>query len=330
MVNVIVQNSLENDEIPKNITLRINYFQVSTTLKRIIDAQIIFSNPWNKSQLQNLNDSVPYTFNVFFNPYSHTNLMITFALSSRFYIVLYLVEGFASTMIVFIFFFLHRQFCHVKPRPTFKIGTYFPLILPPAIIGVILSIIPLFLEIVICHFFFVGKFLFTKVKLLKMKNYKGEEYDSIFDLIGYIGKAELSSIRKWLNETFYNTTFNGLQQALIDKTIVSNAASTTSNSTNPYACNTTEDKMFLLSYGEAWNYFNSNAARHAKATDYAKCQGVSVSTSSGYLGNVFWLLRSPFSSSAIQSSVVTQYGYETNVNVAYNCYGVRPACWITL
>ena len=196
LVNVIVQNSLENDEIPKNITLRINYFQVSKTLKRIIDAQMIFSNPWNKSQLQNLNDSVPYTFNVFFNPYSHTNLMITFALSSRFYIVLYLVEGFASTMIVFIFFFLHRQFCHVKPRPTFKIGTYFPLILPPAIIGVILSIIPIFLEIVICHFFFVGKFLFTKVKLLKIKNDKGEEYDSIFDLIGYIGKAELSSIRK--------------------------------------------------------------------------------------------------------------------------------------
>ena len=196
LVNVIVQNSLENDEIPKNITLRINYFQVSKTLKRIIDAQIIFSNPWNKSQLQNLNDSVPYTFNVFFNPYSHTNLMITFALSSRFYIVLYLVVGFASTIIVFIFFFLHRQFCHVKPRPTFKIATYFPLILPPAIIGTILSIIPIFLEIAICHFFFVGKFLFTKVKLLRIKNYKGEECDSIFDLIGYIGEAELSSIRK--------------------------------------------------------------------------------------------------------------------------------------
>ncbi len=147
---------------------------------------------------------------------------------------------------------------------------------------------------------------------------------------GYANNYELSYIRKWLNENFYNVAFNGLQQALIDKTIVSNAASTTSNSTNPYACNNTEDKMFLLSYGEAWNYFNSNAARQAKATDYAKCQGVSVSTTSGYLGNSFWMLRSPFSSSAIQSSVVTTYGYETNVNVSYNCYGVRPACWITL
>ncbi|MCR5350450.1 MAG: DUF6273 domain-containing protein [Acholeplasmatales bacterium] len=147
---------------------------------------------------------------------------------------------------------------------------------------------------------------------------------------GYANNYELSSIRKWINETFYITTFNGLQEALIDKTTVENAASTTSNSTNPYTCNTTEDKMFLLSYGEAWNYFNSNDARQAKATDYAKCQGAYVLTNGKYAGNAYWLLRSPYSDSSIESSVISQVGSETNQNVAYTCYGVRPACWITL
>ena len=196
LVDVKVQNSLENDEIPQIITLKINYYQMSTTLKKIIDAQIIFSEAWNKSELAKLNDSVPYTFNVIFNPYSHTNLMISFGLSSNFYIVLYLVEGFATTVMVFIFFFFHRQISRITPRPTFKIRTFFPIILPPVITGIILSIIPIFLEVAICHFFLVGKFIFYKVKLFKMNNYKGEECESIFDLIGYIGEAELINIRK--------------------------------------------------------------------------------------------------------------------------------------
>ena len=196
LVDVKVQNSLENDEIPRIITLIINYYQVSTTLKRIIDAEIIFSDPWNKSQIQKLNDTVNYTFNVILNPYSHTDLMITFALSSNFYIVLYLFEGFVSTIIVFIFFFIHRRLSKINPRPTFKFRSFFPIILPPVLIGILLSIIPIFLEIIICHFIFVGKFIFKKFKIFNMTNSRGEECNSIFDLIGYIGEAELEDIRK--------------------------------------------------------------------------------------------------------------------------------------
>ena len=196
LVDVIVQNNLENDEIPKDITLTINYFQVSKTLKRIIDARLVFSNPWNKTQIQRVNDSINYTFNIVFNPYSHTDLMISFALSSNFYIVLYLVEGFATTVVVFIFFLFHRQISHIIPRPTFKIRTFFPLILPPVIIGFLLSIIPIFLEIIICHLFFVGKLIFENVKIFNMTNSKGEECVSIFDFIGYLEDSELSNIRK--------------------------------------------------------------------------------------------------------------------------------------
>ena len=88
--------------------------------------------------------------------------------------------------------------------------------------------------------------------------------------------------------------------------------------------------MFLLSYREVYNYFDSNTAREAKATDYAICQGADVSTSSSYLGNVYWWLRSPYSSSALQACEISQVGYDSYANVSYNCYGVRPACWIEL
>ena len=196
LVDVKVENNLENDEIPKTITLSINYFQVSKTLKKIIEAKIIFSEPWNKSEIQKLNDSVNYKFNVIFNPYSHTELMIAFALSSNFNIVLYLVVGFATTIIVSIFFLINRQLSRIKPLPTFKIRTFFPLILPPVITGFFISVIPIFLEIIICHFIFVGKFIFNKFKIFKLTNYKGEDCESIFDLIGYIGENDLETIRK--------------------------------------------------------------------------------------------------------------------------------------
>ena len=198
LIDVKIQNSLENDEIPKNIILEINYFQVSKTLKRIIDAKIIFNDPWSKSEIQKLNDSVNYTFNIIFNPYTHTDLMITFALSSKFYIILYLFVGCATTSFVLFSFLFHSIIYRNKnkSRPEFKMKTFFPIILPPVIIGFFISIIPIFLEIIILHLVLIGKLLFKKAKLFNLTNAKGEECDSFFDFIGYMGESDLDNIRK--------------------------------------------------------------------------------------------------------------------------------------
>ena len=146
---------------------------------------------------------------------------------------------------------------------------------------------------------------------------------------GYANNYELSNIRKFLNDNFYNTAFNDLQKALIEATIVDNSASSTEYSSNSYACNNTNDKMFLLSNEEVENY-TSSTERMAKGTDYAKSQGLFVSTSSSYLGNSYWWLRSPDSSDAYDASNVNSGGDVESYAVRSTDDGVRPACWIIL
>ncbi len=73
---------------------------------------------------------------------------------------------------------------------------------------------------------------------------------------GYANNYELSNIRKYLNETFYNTAFNDLEKELIEKTAANNS--------NIYECKNTNDKVFLLSRGEATKYFNSSTERQTQ------------------------------------------------------------------
>lgn len=143
---------------------------------------------------------------------------------------------------------------------------------------------------------------------------------------GYANNYELSAIRKFLNDNFYNTAFNDLEKSIIETTNVDNSASSTGYSSNSYACNNTNDKMFLLSYKEATTYFSSYTARKAKGTDYAKCQGLYVNSSS----YSYWWLRSPSSYDASIAQHVNHGGGISDFHVLSTDYGVRPACYINL
>lgn len=148
------------------------------------------------------------------------------------------------------------------------------------------------------------------------------------DGTGYANNYELSQIRKFLNEVFYNTAFNESLKSLIETTTVDNSAT---SSISDYACNNTEDKIFLLSYKEAKTYFISDVARETNPSEYARCQGCSVYGS--------WWLRSPDDYSASCAYYVqhdgnvsnaSYYGYRTYLDVGVTSCGIRPACWITL
>ena len=197
LIDVSVVNNLENGEIPKTVTLDINYFQVSTKLKKIIDASITFSDPISKSALRDYNGTVNYTFNVNYNPYSHTKLMVVFALSSKFYIFLFVFVDIITTIMVTIYFLYHRYMSRSE-KIKIKILTFIPLILPSVIIGFVLSVIPIFVETLICHFFLCGKIFFKQVYMFSKKSDDDNEYLSIFDFISYLGDNtdDLSAIRK--------------------------------------------------------------------------------------------------------------------------------------
>lgn len=164
----------------------------------------------------------------------------------------------------------------------------------------------------------------------------------------YANNYEYSTIRAWLNNNFYNTAFSAAQQALIQTTVVNNGARSTNpnnnatefnGGTNTYACSNTNDKIFLLSQQEITNSaygFNTDpsaydTARRFKCTDYAKVQGCCDFTSSSYLGNcVFWL-RSPYCCYSPNAWNVSDDGHSDYCNnAAHTSIGVLPALWLAM
>ena len=150
---------------------------------------------------------------------------------------------------------------------------------------------------------------------------------------GYVNNYELSAIRKFLNDDFYNTAFTTLQNTIIEETTVDNSASTTGSSSNIYECNNTNDKIFLLSFSEATSStygLNTTTSRQAMGSDYAKCQGLYVSKLGSDLGYSRWWLRSPYYQYADGTYYVVESGYTDFYYVYGTDFGIRPACWIKL
>ncbi len=164
----------------------------------------------------------------------------------------------------------------------------------------------------------------------------GEHYHDSTQSV-YTNDYAQSSIRKWLNNDFYNVAFSSSQKANIETTALNNDCTINSK----YNSAPTNDKIFLLSYDEAktsaYGFSSSPSgndhARSAQGTDYAKCQGLWVNrdTGSSYDGNSKWLLRSPGRSSIYALGVDYDghsYDYYGD-NVNDTDRGVRPACRLT-
>lgn len=157
-------------------------------------------------------------------------------------------------------------------------------------------------------------------------NYYNEPTGSV-----YANDYESSSIRQWLINDFYNTAFSASEQANIAFTPLDNNAYETSYS--QYNSNPTNDKIFLLSwndvlstsYGFNSNYRKYDTARRAEGSDYAKCQGLWVSTYLSYKGNSDWRLRSAGYNSYGACFVSSNGTLSSAGSVYRTCYGVRPA-----
>ena len=120
----------------------------------------------------------------------------------------------------------------------------------------------------------------------------------------------ISSIRKMLNNEFYNKAFDKKQKQMIEKTTLKDISNVT-------------DKVFLLSEEEIENTlygFNSNSDRCKKATDYAKANHAFE-----YKENGWYWLRTPEASYSSGARRVYSDGYVNWNYVYFDCYGVAPA-----
>ena len=101
-----------------------------------------------------------------------------------------------------------------------------------------------------------------------------------------------STLRTWLNSTFFNRAFTKKEQAMIKDTVVANG-DTSYNGTEEGG--NTIDKVYLLSdsevsnneYGFSEQYYTASKTREARNTDFAQLCGVDIS-----MGTGAWWLRS--------------------------------------
>lgn len=137
-----------------------------------------------------------------------------------------------------------------------------------------------------------------------------------------------SNIRKWLTVNFYGDAFDTDHRKKILAHYVNNSASTTGSTSNSYACGSTTDFVFLLSYSEAFNNYTSimYKIRDASPTDYALARGAYYDASTAKRGT--WWLRSPADDTPYQAGYVNSTGQKYNKAVTSSGTCIRPSIYI--
>ena len=143
---------------------------------------------------------------------------------------------------------------------------------------------------------------------------------------------ENCSLRKWLNNDFYENTFNDDEKQAIKETVIENYMSNyLSGGMRNYD---TQDKIYLLSEGEIENpdygfkndYYIRSMTRKAKATDYVKEKYDSYINDEGY---VEWYLRTP-KGFGYADIVAPEGSLSNNYTYLDEVFAVRPALWLDL
>ena len=135
--------------VPAIVHLKFMYFQKDKDTKSLVKVTIEFN------QYQSLNDEeytgitpVNYKLIIDYLPMSHKELMISFALDIQFYIILYILVGFAAVVIVAIFTLYHRLTTNATEVPQFKFFSYLKFNIAPAI-GIPMALLPIAIVIIV-------------------------------------------------------------------------------------------------------------------------------------------------------------------------------------
>lgn len=149
-----------------------------------------------------------------------------------------------------------------------------------------------------------------------------------------------SEIRRWLNSTFLDTAFNAEEQARIILSGVDNSVASTGYRENEYACEDTEDKVFLMSHADISKIKYGFSAAYSEdddrirvTSDYSRATGAFIDRNGERYGNGYWWLRSPGDAKSyarvrvVFSNGVSDYSYY----YPNGDYGsVVPALWLKL
>ena len=146
-----------------------------------------------------------------------------------------------------------------------------------------------------------------------------------------------SDIRAFLNNDFFASAF-ALGSAYVKTTDVDNSAKTTDTGHNDYACEDSQDKVFLPSYRDYMNvdygFVNSEAAsdtRYARASEYSRALEIMCDFSeASYRLCGPYFTRSPGHGYERDVSLVEVDGLITNTAGTRYEKGIRPAITLSL
>ena len=131
------------------------------------------------------------------------------------------------------------------------------------------------------------------------------------------------TLRKWLKESFMNKAFNLTEQDAILQTNVDNSKEQGYPEYHVNGSYNTTDKVFLLSYAEAWNYFTTDSARAATPTEYVKAKKLHNDDDC-----CKWWLRSPCDDLSCEMFVYSNGSRFRGW--ASSPLAVRPAMWVNI
>lgn len=138
-------------------------------------------------------------------------------------------------------------------------------------------------------------------------------YDTEHAHVGW----EKSSLRQWLNQSFFDAAFSEEEKTAI---LVGDIPY---SKTDP--SKVTQDKVFLLSAIEVKIYLDTDSARECEATEYAVSSGVAVARN----GKCWWWLR-PSGEWIVELASVGINGQIVGSSFYTGKTAVRPALWIDL
>ena len=160
----------------------------------------------------------------------------------------------------------------------------------------------------------------NKALLLSVYGLEAKPYNEKLEEVTW----ETCTLRKWLNENFYQDAFSDEEKKRIQLTSNKNADNP---SYHRPGGNDTEDKVFLLSIDEVKEYLAEALERRTAPTPYAIKQGADTR----YNSNCWWWLRSP-GGGANDAAGVDRDGniHDLGNLVFFDRNAVCPALWVNL
>ena len=152
----------------------------------------------------------------------------------------------------------------------------------------------------------------------------------------YANNYKYSDVRAWLNDEFANAAFGEVLSEFVIDTEVNNGVNSTS-ANNPYVCENTIDKVFLLSTKELTNEaygFNDSGlladyTRNMDASEYARAKGVFLDQKV-YKGSGYYWSRSPYQYSSGFAQMVNSSGSLSSSKEMKDALGIVPAIWLEI